>query len=58
MKAGESHQRDAKLARARRAAASNRQWQEDMRAKGVDLEAVLANMGLDPWGEPLDAGTV
>jgi antitoxin (DNA-binding transcriptional repressor) of toxin-antitoxin stability system len=40
--------------RARRAAESIRRWQQDMRAKGVDLEGVLADMGLDPWGEPLD----
>jgi antitoxin (DNA-binding transcriptional repressor) of toxin-antitoxin stability system len=40
--------------RVRRAAESIRRWQEDMRAKGVDLEGVLADMGLDPWGEPLD----
>jgi hypothetical protein len=42
------------LERARRAAESVRRWQEDMRAKGVDLEGMLADMGLDPWGEPLD----
>lgn len=40
--------------RARRAAESIQRWQEDMRARGVDLEGVLAEMGLDPWGEPLD----
>jgi antitoxin (DNA-binding transcriptional repressor) of toxin-antitoxin stability system len=38
----------------RRAAESIRRWQEEMKAKGVDLEAELAAMGLDPWGVPLD----
>ena len=42
------------LERARRAAESVRRWQEDMRAKGIDLEGMLADLGLDPWGEPLD----
>lgn len=41
-------------ARARAAAESIRRWQEDMRARGVDLEGVLAEMGLDPWGVPLN----
>lgn len=41
-------------ARVRKAAESIRRWQEEMKAKGVDLEGVLADMGLDPWGEPLD----
>jgi antitoxin (DNA-binding transcriptional repressor) of toxin-antitoxin stability system len=40
--------------RVRAAAASIRRWQEEMKAKGVDLEGVLADMGLDPWGVPLD----
>ena len=40
--------------RARAAAESNRRWQEDMRARGVDLDGVLADMGLDPWGVPLN----
>jgi antitoxin (DNA-binding transcriptional repressor) of toxin-antitoxin stability system len=29
-------------------------WQDEMRAKGIDLEAVLSGLGLDPWGVPLD----
>jgi antitoxin (DNA-binding transcriptional repressor) of toxin-antitoxin stability system len=29
-------------------------WQDEMRAKGIDLDAVLAGLGLDPWGAPLD----
>ncbi|GAA0726740.1 hypothetical protein [Sphingomonas japonica] len=45
--------RDADKMRA--AAESIRRWQEDMKATGVDLEAELAALGLDPWGEPLDA---
>ncbi len=40
--------------RARKAAESIRRWQEDMRAKGIDLEAILAERGLDPWGAPLN----
>ncbi len=40
--------------RVRHAAASIQRWQEEMKAKGVDLEAELAAMGLDPWGMPLD----
>jgi hypothetical protein len=46
--------RKVDLERARAAVESNRRWQEDMRAKGIDLEGVLAHMGLDPWGEPLN----
>ena len=38
----------------KKAAASIQRWQDEMRAKGVDLEGVLADMGLDPYGEPLD----
>ncbi len=29
--------------------------QAEMRASGVDLDAELAAIGLDPWGEPLRA---
>lgn len=29
-------------------------WQEEMKAKGIDLDAAMADMGLDPWGVPLD----
>jgi GTP-sensing pleiotropic transcriptional regulator CodY len=46
--------RKINLDRARQALESNRRWQEEMRAKGIDLEGVLADMGLDPWGEPLN----
>jgi hypothetical protein len=46
--------RKVNLERARAAVESNRRWQEEMRAKGIDLEGVLAGMGLDPWGEPLN----
>lgn len=35
------------------AADSIRKWQADMKAKGIDLEAVLAEKGLDPWGEQI-----
>lgn len=40
--------------RIRAVAESVQRWQDDMKAKGVDLEAALAEIGLDPWGEPLD----
>jgi antitoxin (DNA-binding transcriptional repressor) of toxin-antitoxin stability system len=39
----------------RRAAESIKRWQDEMKAEGVDLEGVLAGLGLDPYGEPLDA---
>lgn len=42
------------LAEARKAAADIKAWQEEMRAAGIDLEAILADMGMDPWGVPLD----
>jgi antitoxin (DNA-binding transcriptional repressor) of toxin-antitoxin stability system len=29
-------------------------WQTEMRAKGIDTEDWLAELGLDPWGVPLD----
>ena len=35
------------------AANAIRKWQDDMKTNGVDLEAVLAERGLDPWGEQL-----
>ncbi len=38
----------------RQAADEIRQWQEEMRADGVDLDSVLAGLGMNPWGEPLD----
>lgn len=41
--------------RVRAAAAAIARSQEELRAKGIDLEAELAAMGLSPWGEPLDA---
>jgi antitoxin (DNA-binding transcriptional repressor) of toxin-antitoxin stability system len=40
---------------AHKAAEEIKEWQARMRAKGVDLDSVLAEMGLDPWGVPLDA---
>lgn len=40
--------------RVRAAAESIQRWQKEMRAKGVDFDAELAAMGLDPWGVPLD----
>jgi hypothetical protein len=39
----------------REAAASIARSQAEMAAKGVDLEAELAAIGLDSWGEPLNA---
>ena len=44
--------RDPETVRA--AAASIQRWQEEMKAKGVDLDAEMAALGMDPWGEPLD----
>jgi antitoxin (DNA-binding transcriptional repressor) of toxin-antitoxin stability system len=38
----------------RRAAEEVRLWQESQRAQGVDLDAILADLGMNPWGEPLD----
>ena len=38
----------------RRAAEEIRLWQEKVRAEGVDLDAILADLGMNPWGEPLD----
>ena len=29
-------------------------WQASLRAKGIEPEDWLAEMGLDPWGAPLD----
>ena len=40
--------------RVRQAAESIRHWQEEMKAKGVDLEAALAAEGIAPDGTPLD----
>jgi antitoxin (DNA-binding transcriptional repressor) of toxin-antitoxin stability system len=40
--------------RVRQAAESIRRWQEEMKAKGVDLEADLATEGIAPDGTPLD----
>lgn len=37
----------------RRAASEIAAWQDDMKARGIDLEKVLAGLGLDPWGEPI-----
>lgn len=39
----------------RAAAASIERWQNEMKERGIDLEAELAALGLDPWGEQLDA---
>jgi len=41
-------------ARVRRAAESIGRWQAEMKAKGVDLGAELAAMGISPDGTPLD----
>lgn len=32
---------------------SHDRWQDEMREKGIDLEAALAQLGLDPYGMPL-----
>jgi antitoxin (DNA-binding transcriptional repressor) of toxin-antitoxin stability system len=36
------------------AADAIRKWQDDMKIKGIDLDAVLAERGIDPWGEQLN----
>ena len=41
-------------AAAKKAAADVARWQAEMRAKGIEPEDWLAEMGLDPWGAPLD----
>lgn len=38
----------------RQAAQEVQLWQEKVRADGVDLDAILADLGMNPWGEPLD----
>ena len=42
------------LERARAAADEIKAWQRDLRAGGIDPEAILAEIGLNPWGVPLD----
>lgn len=44
------------LDKAREAVASIAKWQEELRAKGVDLDGEMASLGMTPYGEPLDAG--
>ena len=39
---------------AKRALEDVARWQAEMREKGVEPEDLLAEMGLDPWGAPLD----
>lgn len=46
--------RPVNLERARKAAEDIKAWQEELRAKGIEPEDILADMGLDPWGVPLD----
>jgi hypothetical protein len=41
-------------AAAREAGEAVKRWQAELRAKGVEPEEWLAEMGLDPWGAPLD----
>ena len=38
----------------RKTAADIGQWQTEMKAKGINLESILAGLGLDSWGEPVD----
>jgi antitoxin (DNA-binding transcriptional repressor) of toxin-antitoxin stability system len=47
----ERRSRDPEVARA--AAESIARWQAEMRAKGIDLDAKFAAIGLSPWGEPM-----
>jgi len=44
---------DAQRARARAALDDLRQAREEWAAQGIDTEAWLAEIGLDPWGAPL-----
>ena len=41
-------------AAAKRALESVQRWQAEMRAQGVEPEDWLAELGLDPWGAPLE----
>ncbi|WP_066549350.1 MULTISPECIES: hypothetical protein [unclassified Sphingomonas] len=41
------------IARARKAADAVADAQRELRARGIDLDAELAAMGLSPYGEPL-----
>lgn len=45
---------DARRSQARSAIAEHRQWRDALQAQGVDTEGWLAEIGLDPWGVPLD----
>jgi antitoxin (DNA-binding transcriptional repressor) of toxin-antitoxin stability system len=36
------------------ATAAIRKWQKDLRAKGIEPEDLLAKLGLDPWGTPIN----
>ena len=42
------------LEAAKKAAESVARWQTELRAEGVEPEDWLAEMGLDPWGVPLE----
>jgi len=41
-------------AQALRAMEDHERWLKDVQARGIDTEAALAEIGLDPWGVPLD----
>ncbi len=41
---------------ARRAAAAVAEAQQELRDRGIDLDAAMARLGMTPDGEPLDAG--
>ena len=41
---------------AKRALDEVAQWQADLRSKGIEPEDILKEMGLDPWGAPLEEG--
>jgi antitoxin (DNA-binding transcriptional repressor) of toxin-antitoxin stability system len=38
----------------RKAADEIANWQAEIRAKGIDPEKILAGLGLDAWGAPID----
>lgn len=42
------------IAKARVAAAEVAEAQAELRKRGIDLDAAMADMGMNPFGEPLD----
>lgn len=48
--------REFDAAAAREAAASVARWQDELRAKGIEPEDWLTDLGLDPHGVPRETG--